>query len=89
MPANRGSRSISPNPGTGSKKSRGAKSNKSHKSRHSQRGKSTGRYSKLRDNDENEIEMMDLNNMNLAGAEAFKDIGKGGELRPHEIYENT
>ena len=85
MPANRRSRSTSPYPGTGSKKSRGAKSNKSHKSR----GKSTGRYSKLRDNDENEIEMMDLNNMNLAGAEAIKDIGKGGELRPHEIYENT
>ena len=75
---------MSPNPGTGSKKSRGARSTKSHKSR-----KSTGRYSKLRDNDENEIEMMDLNNMNLAGAEAMKEIGKGGELRPHEIYENT
>jgi len=33
--------------------------------------------------------MMDLNNLAGIGALAMKDIGKGGEPRPHEIYENT
>ena len=32
--------------------------------------------------------MVDLNQINF-GALAVKDIGKGGEMRPHEIYENT
>lgn len=73
------SRSMTPPPKAGSKKS-----TKSRRSR-----KSVSKYSKLRDEDDDEIEMMDLNNLADIGALAQKDIGKGGELRPHEIYENT
>ena len=31
---------------------------------------------------------MDLNAINM-GVIAQREIGKGGEVRPHEIYENT
>lgn len=79
--------------GTSAKKrSRSATSAKSARSKsgRSSRRSSGGKYSKLRETDvpEDEIEMVDLNQINF-GALAVKDIGKGGEMRPHEIYENT
>ena len=55
------------------KNSPGKKSVRSRKSR-----KSSTRYSKLRDKDDDEIEMMDLNNLAALGAFAQADIGKGG-----------
>ena len=85
----------SKSPGASSKKrSRSATSVKSKSgggpSRRSSRKSSAGKYSKLRGTEpgEDEIEMVDLNQINF-GALAIKDIGKGGEMRPHEIYENT
>ena len=93
----RQSRSMkrSKSPGVSSKKrSRSASSVKSKSrggpSRRSSRKSSAGKYSKLRGTEpgEDEIEMVDLNQINF-GALAIKDIGKGGEMRPHEIYENT
>ena len=33
--------------------------------------------------------MMDLNNLAALGAIAQAEIGKGGQLRKHDIYENT
>ena len=73
------SRSLTPPPGPGGRK-------KTPRSRRS--GKSTGRYSKLRDVEDDETELMDLNAINM-GVIAQREIGKGGEVRPHEIYENT
>ena len=72
------SRSLSAQPDKHSKKS-----TRSKKSR-----KSTGRYSKLNVQEDDETEMIDLNQINY-GAIAQREIGKGGEMRPHEIYENT
>ena len=72
-------RSMSAQPDKHSKKS-----TRSKKSR-----KSTGRYSKLNVQEEDEeMEMIDLNQINY-GAIASAQIGKGGEMRPHDIYENT
>ena len=53
-------RSLTPNARTNSA---GKKSTRSRRSR-----KSSTRYSKLRDKDEDEIEMMDLNNLAALGA---------------------
>ena len=64
----RRSRSLTPPPG-----SPGKRSTRSRRSR-----KSSSRYTKLRDKDEDEIEMMDLNNMAALGAFAQAEIGKGG-----------
>jgi hypothetical protein len=75
--ASRRSKSQTPKPATGSKKS--ARSLKS--------GKSSGKYSKLR-KDEDEIEMVNLNDLHYGNADISK-IGAASELRPHEIYENT
>ena len=75
----RRSRSVTPPPGASSRK----KTPRSRRSR-----KSTGRYSKLRDIEDDETELMDLNAINV-GVLAQREIGKGGEVRPHEIYENT
>ena len=78
---------------SGKKRSRSATSAKGKSggaSRRSSRRSSGKQYSKLRETDthEDEIEMVDLNQINL-GALAVGNIGKGAEMRPHEIYENT
>ena len=54
------SRSLTPPPASTGKKSRGSRRSR----------KSSSRYTKLRDKDEEEIEMMDLNNLAALGAMA-------------------